>query len=144
MPGLDCQRSETPPWLCPPVQVVGSLSTVLSDARRRAAFERRLEGGAPGRISVVELRRCVPADAELVAAVRQLAAGGLCARVVEKDGCEGKGMESSILRCALLGHRHCTNAFPFAVLVCDIVRFSSARACQRTSTAIDTNADCRP
>ncbi|KXZ47014.1 hypothetical protein GPECTOR_39g508 [Gonium pectorale] len=60
-------------------RVIAALLDRLADERRRRAFERRLAGGGGGgggpdgsggggRISVVELRRHVPADADLVPA----------------------------------------------------------------------------
>ncbi|KAG2495682.1 hypothetical protein HYH03_006282 [Edaphochlamys debaryana] len=53
-------------------RVVAVLSHRLTDGRRKLAFERRMEGSAPGRIGVVELRRHVPADADLAVVVAQL------------------------------------------------------------------------
>ncbi|GIL71197.1 hypothetical protein Vretimale_17771 [Volvox reticuliferus] len=51
--------------------VIAALSFRLSDIRRRRAFERRLDVTATGRISVVDLRRTVAADADIRDVVAQ-------------------------------------------------------------------------
>ncbi|GLI58429.1 hypothetical protein VaNZ11_000134 [Volvox africanus] len=52
--------------------VIAALSSRLLDTRRRRAFERRVDVTATGRISVVDLRRTVAADADIRDVVAQL------------------------------------------------------------------------
>ncbi|GIL66630.1 hypothetical protein Vafri_20122 [Volvox africanus] len=52
--------------------VIAALSSRLLDTRRRRAFERRVDVTATGRISVVDLRRTVAADADIRDVVVQL------------------------------------------------------------------------